>query len=178
MPIYYPADIIGFFACGRSKMAFFLRAQGSPIVDKVFHKNNITKWKYIFNSFLIPFGNSYYLFGNVELTDMSIEEIRRANFARLRVSYKLSEISDKTGIPQTYLTRIQRDYRSFTEKKARQIEEGLELPRLWMDKIEANEDPKLQSRLDELWSMCQTDQQREVALAALEAVIKASLASK
>ena len=71
---------------------------------------------------------------------MKISEIRRSNFALLRENKTLNEISELTGIDSTYLTRIERGYRNFTEKKARQIEKGLSLPELWLDIGSDNEE--------------------------------------
>ena len=72
------------------------------------------------------------LMGKYDLK-MSIEKTRIENFITLRKTRTLGEISEKTGIDPTYLTRMQNGYRAFSEKKAREIEEGLKLPKLWMD---------------------------------------------
>ena len=81
---------------------------------------------------------------------MNIETIRRINFAKLKKEQKLGVISQKTGIDYNYLIRMESGDRGFTEKKARQIEEALELPALWMDVQHKNYNPILREAVKEL----------------------------
>ncbi|MFT7222615.1 MAG: transcriptional regulator with XRE-family HTH domain [Cellvibrionaceae bacterium] len=81
---------------------------------------------------------------------MDIQTIRRINFAPLRRERSISELSEKTGIDCTYLSRIQKGYRSFSETKARQVEAGLSLPHLWLDGPHSSSNPILIQAVREL----------------------------
>ena len=66
---------------------------------------------------------------------MEIQEIRLRNLAQLKKSIgSLRAIADKSGIDRGYLGQINTKVKTFSEKKARQIEKGCNLPYRWMDR--------------------------------------------
>ena len=101
---------------------------------------------------------------------MNIEKIRRINFAALRKEHKLTVISEMTGIDYNYLLRMESGDRGFTEKKAREIEQSLDLPNMWMDTQHKNHNPILREAVKELEYV--PDELLPAILAAIRALKK------
>ena len=73
---------------------------------------------------------------------MGIKEIRLQNFEKLVAEGNtLKAIGEKTGIPKNYLSLMRNGTRTFSEAKARQIEEGMGLPIGWFDRADGGISP-------------------------------------